>query len=81
MLGVFASTTVNTQTGLLEGDFAFFGKEVIAVAIGCIYAFIFTYVMLAIINKITPVRVPTQVEHQGIDTALHGEKAYDEGVL
>jgi Amt family ammonium transporter len=81
MLGIFASSAVNGQAGLLEGDSSFFGKEVIAAVGSCIYAFIFTYVMLAIINKITPVRVSEQEEIQGIDIAIHGEKAYDEGAL
>jgi ammonium transporter, Amt family len=81
LLGVFASTAVNNQGGLLEGDVAFFGKEVISVFIASAYAFLFTYVMLAIINKITPVRVPEHEEIKGLDIALHGEKAYDESVL
>jgi Amt family ammonium transporter len=80
-LGIFASTTVNTQAGLLEGDSAFFFKEVVAVLISAAYAFGFTYLMLAIINFITPVKVSEIDEEEGLDYSLHGEKAYDEGVL
>ena len=43
--------------------------------------FFFTYLMLAIINMITPVKVSEQDEDLGIDHSLHGEKAYDEGSL
>ena len=33
--------------------------------------------MLAVINKITPVKVSESQEQDGLDTALHGEHAYD----
>jgi len=80
-LGIFASTSVNFQAGLLEGDTTFFFNEVIAVAIGAIYAFLFTYLMLAVINFITPIKVKVEDEEAGLDFAIHGEKAYDEGAL
>jgi ammonia channel protein AmtB len=37
--------------------------------------------MLIIINFITPVRVSQADELAGLDNAIHGEKAYDEGAL
>ena len=83
LLGVFASKTMNPAgaDGLVYGGAGFFAKQAIAVIIACIYAFIFTYVMLALINKITPVKVTETEEDQGLDESIHGEKAYDEGVL
>jgi Amt family ammonium transporter len=83
LLGVFASVQVNKNgaDGLLFGGWNFFLKELLAVAIACVYAFVFTYVMLWLINKITPVRVSEKDELVGIDAAIHGEKAYDEGCL
>ncbi|HSY75982.1 MAG TPA: ammonium transporter, partial [Bacteroidia bacterium] len=83
LLGVFASKAMNPggADGLMLGGTHFFAKQVIAVVAACIYAFLFTYAMLAIINKITPVRVPVDQEDAGLDDALHGEKAYDEGAL
>ncbi|MDM8159719.1 ammonium transporter [Labilibaculum sp. K2S] len=80
-LGIFASTAVNTQAGLLEGDSAFFLKEIAAVLISASYAFVFTYLMLTIINYITPVKVNEQDEDLGLDASLHGERAYDDGAL
>ncbi len=80
-LGIFASTTVNFQSGLLEGNSGFFMIQVGAVAIASVYAFVFTYGMLALINYITPVKVSEEQETSGIDHSVHGEKAYDEGVL
>ncbi len=81
LLGVFAFSTINGQSGLLEGNTSFFLKEVVAVSISAVYAFGFTYLMLVIINLITPVKTTDQEEEIGIDQALHGEKAYDEGAL
>jgi len=81
LLGVFAYKSINGQSGLLDGDSAFFFKEVIAVIGAAAYAFIFTYVMLAIINFITPVKVSESDENLGIDESIHGERAYDEGAL
>lgn len=80
-LGIFASAAVNGQSGLIEGNVSFFVKEIVAVAIGAAYAFLFTYLMLVIINFITPVKVSKEVEEAGLDKSLHGEAAYDEYVL
>ncbi len=81
LLGVFASSSINGQGGLIEGNVGFFGKEVISVLVGAAYAFVFTYLMLALINKITPVKVSAKAEEEGLDFSIHGERAYDEGVL
>ncbi|MBK7212357.1 MAG: ammonium transporter [Bacteroidales bacterium] len=83
LLGVFATKAVNGAgaDGLLLGNTSFFFKQVIAVAVASAYAFIFTYVMLVLINMVTRVRVSEEEERLGLDVALHGEKAYDEGAL
>lgn len=77
LLGVFASSAIHGQGGAIEGDWAFFWKETISVFVAAIYAFLFTYLMLIIINLITPVKVDEATEEHGLDEALHGEKAYD----
>jgi ammonium transporter, Amt family len=83
LLGVFASKQVNPAgaDGLIHGGSAFFVKEIVATLGAALYAFVFTYIMLIIIDKITKVRVPEHVEDKGLDEGLHGEVAYDEGVL
>jgi len=83
LLGVFASKAMNASgaDGLMLGGTHFFAKQVIAVVIASAYAFLFTYVMLFIIDKITPVKVSEAEEDAGLDAALHGEKAYDEGTF
>jgi len=83
LLGVFASKAINPAgaDGLLFGTSNFFMKETIAVVIASAYAFIFTYIMLILINLVTPVRVTADSEIIGLDFAQHGEQAYDEGAL
>jgi len=81
MLGIFASSSINGQSGLLEGNASFFFKELVAVVGASAYAFVFTYVMLILINYITRVRVSDEEENEGLDFSLHGEQAYDEGAL
>jgi len=78
LLGIFATTAFNPNgvNGLLAGNPAFLGKELAAVALSSVWAFGFTYAMLAIINRITPVRVSEAQEASGLDESLHGEQAY-----
>jgi len=83
LLGVFASKAINGAgaDGLLLGGSGFFLKQLVAVAGAVVYAFVFTYIMLIVINFVTPVKVHESVEKEGLDAALHGERAYDEGAL
>ncbi len=80
MLGLLASEAINGQSGLIfGGNVQFFGVQVLAVLLSSIYAFIFTYGMLWLINKITPVKT-TEVEEGELDMSLHGESAYEPGL-
>jgi Amt family ammonium transporter len=84
LLGVFATKMVNAGVkteGLAFGESTFFFKQLITVMAASAYAFVFTYIMLALINLFVKVRVTEEDEKQGLDIALHGEKAYDEGAL
>ncbi len=78
LLGIFATTKVNPAgaDGLLLGGTAFFFKQAAAVIGFSAYAFVFTYVALFLINKITKVRITAEEENMGLDTVLHGEEAY-----
>ncbi|HUO98654.1 MAG TPA: ammonium transporter [Rhizomicrobium sp.] len=78
LLGVFATTAYNANgaNGLLAGNFTFFGKQLAAIAFSSAWAFGFTYGMLWLINKFTPVHVDHDAEEKGLDEALHGEHAY-----
>jgi Amt family ammonium transporter len=78
-LGLFASLAANANgaNGLLFGDAAFFFKEVASVLLVAAYSFLFSYGMLWLINKITPVRVTETHERTGLDESIHGESAYE----
>jgi Amt family ammonium transporter len=78
MLGLLASTAVNPggADGLFFGGADFFAVEIGAVVGSSVYAFLFTYVMLWIINKVTAVKT-TEHEESTLDLSLHGETAYE----
>ena len=54
----------------------FLVKQLVAAAISSVWAFAFTYGMLWLIDRVTPVKVDEAVETRGLDDALHGETAY-----
>jgi Amt family ammonium transporter len=78
LLGLFGTTAVNAAgaNGLFYGNGGFFVKQTVAVIAASIYAFLFSYLALIVINKITPVRTTEEEEMNGLDAALHGEEAY-----
>jgi ammonium transporter, Amt family len=77
LLGVFAGTAINPAgaQGLIHGTGAFFGKELAAGVGAAVYALVFTYVMLRVLDLITPVHVGAE-EERGLDAAELGEAAY-----
>lgn len=77
MLGMLGTTAVNPggANGLFYGGADFFFKEIVGVLVSSIYAFVFTYGMLWLINKIVRVKT-TEYEETTLDESLHGENAY-----
>jgi Amt family ammonium transporter len=77
MLGVLASTEINPAgaDGLMSGSSDFFMVQLAGLALACVWAFVFTYGMLMMIDMITPVRVTDEAE-AALDVTLHGESAY-----
>lgn len=82
MCGIFATTAFNPAgvDGLLRGNTHFFLVECAAVLLSSVWAFVFTYGMLWLIDRITPVKVGEAGESAGLDEAIHGESAYLEAV-
>jgi Amt family ammonium transporter len=80
--GAFASLAFNPAgtDGLLNGNSHFFLVQLGAVMISSVWAFVFTYGMLWIIDRVTPVKVGEAGEAEGLDSALHGEVAYVEAL-
>jgi ammonium transporter, Amt family len=78
LLGVFAYLSVNAagQNGLIAGNASFLGKQVVAAALVAVYAFAVTWIILKVLNRFEPVRVPDSIELQGLDTEMEEEQAY-----
>lgn len=80
-LGLFATMAVNGSVGtnglFYGGGTTLLGKQAVAVLFSSVYAFVFTLVMLFIIDRIAPVRVTPKDEESGLDTTQHGESAYE----
>ena len=79
LLGIFSTLSVNNDgaNGLLYGGIEFFKKEVAAVAIASLYAFLITILIFFIIDNTMSLRMSKDIEEQGLDKHLHGEKAYN----
>ena len=82
LLGLMASKAVNAAgaDGLFNGNGHFFMVQLLTVVGSSIYAFVFTFIMLKMINLITRVRTSGGEEEQGLDASLHGESAYEGGI-
>jgi len=76
MTGVFAVSSVNGVSGLIEGNVRQFGVEVLTGVAAAAFSFGATWLILKAINIFTPVRVPDAVEVNGLDEGQFGEQAY-----
>lgn len=78
LLGLFANNSLNPKipNGLFNGGgFGLLGKQSAALVIAIVWAYLFTYGMLIIINKFVKVRVTHNEEFRGLDLSTHGEVA------
>jgi Amt family ammonium transporter len=78
-LGLLGDTYINPAgfNGLLRGDTTgFFFKQLVAILFSSVYALVFTFAMLFVIDKFARVRVEQEEEETGLDLKLHGEVAY-----
>jgi ammonium transporter, Amt family len=78
LTGVFATTSVNEAgaNGLLYGNAALLGIQAIAVVVVAAYAALVSFGLLKLIDLTLGLRVSSEEEQLGLDTALHGEPAY-----
>ena len=81
MLGLFSTKAFNPAStdGLLAGNGGFFLKQLAAALFSSVWAFVFTFGMLWLIDRVTPVKVAAGTEEAGLDASLHGEQAYEIG--
>ncbi len=78
LTGIFASKAVNQagNDGLLNGNPALLGTQVISVLVVVVFAFIATYIILKILDKTIGLRVSQEHEVNGLDHSQHGEVGY-----
>ena len=76
--GIFATTSVNSPSGLLEGNLHQFLVQILAVVVTIIYSAVMTVILAYISKFITKGwRVDEETEVIGLDQNIHGEKSYD----
>ena len=71
--GLFARAVLNNGHG---GGLDLLAKQGIAVGAAAAWAALVTFVLLKVIDAVVGLRVDQEVEHDGLDGALHGESAY-----
>ena len=77
LVGVFASSSVNGVSGLIEGNVRQFLIQFAGVVITAVYSFVVTFIILKVVNHFDPIRVSDEIETSGLDETIHGETAYD----
>jgi len=73
LTGLFAKGIYNNGNG---GGLELLSKQAIAVGAVAAWAIVVTFVLLKAIDLVIGLRVDAEIEHDGLDGALHGESAY-----
>jgi Amt family ammonium transporter len=74
--GIFASSSVNGYSGLLEGNVHQFLIQLLAVVVVAAFTFVMTMIIGKVVQKTMGLRVSSQEETVGLDLSQHGERAY-----
>jgi Amt family ammonium transporter len=74
LTGVFASKAIGGTAGLLEGNAAQVKLQLIGVGVTLLYTAIATYIILKVVDLITPLRASDANERDGLDLSQHGEQ-------
>jgi len=77
-VALFASPSITggALTGVVYGSAELVGVQALAIVVTAAYTFTLTYVIMQIMNKVTPIRLKPDEEEKGEDIVLHGERAY-----
>jgi ammonium transporter, Amt family len=80
VIGFAAQKSWNgVSDGLLYGNAAQLGDQLLAVLAAPAYAFVATFALLKLIGLVTPLRASAREEALGMDVVNHGEEAYVDG--
>jgi Amt family ammonium transporter len=76
--GIFCSLSINSlgANGVIHGEFAQLGRQVIAVAATMAYSGVVTFVILKVLDVVMGLRVSEEEEIIGLDVSQHGERGY-----
>ena len=74
LTGVFAAKSIGGTAGLLEGNAEQLKLQLIGVVVTIIFTTVVTYIILKIVNLITPLRASDAHERDGLDLSHHGEQ-------
>ncbi|MGA7933314.1 MAG: ammonium transporter [Kovacikia sp.] len=82
LTGIFATKAVNSagSDGLLYGNPKQFIINILAVLVAWVMAAVGTFVIIKILGLFMELRVPPDVENEGLDIHQHGEGAYGEEI-
>ncbi|WP_456447063.1 ammonium transporter [Oceanithermus sp.] len=76
LTGVFASEAWGGTPGLLEGNAAQVGIQVVAVAAAIALSAVASFVLFKLVGLVLPLRATQREEAVGLDAVQHGEEAY-----
>ena len=74
-VGIFASAAINSYTGLLYGNVYQFIIQIVGAIAVMIYAFVISWVLAKIVDRLMGLRVSEEEEYVGLDLSQHGERA------
>jgi Amt family ammonium transporter len=77
--GIFATTAINAYPGLIDGNPQQVLIQLAAVAATAAYAIVATFIILKVVDLVLGIRVNSADEEMGLDLAVHGEVAYQQG--
>jgi Amt family ammonium transporter len=78
LVGVFSQKALNSAgaDGLISGNAALLGKQAVGLLAAGGYAVVVCIAILFVIDKLVGLRVPQDVEREGLDSTQHGETGY-----
>ncbi|WP_094228617.1 ammonium transporter [Methanolobus psychrotolerans] len=71
--GIFASAAIGGVDGLIYGNTHQFLIQILDASVAIIYAFVMTYILAKIVDKVMGLRVTEEEEYVGLDISQHGE--------
>lgn len=76
LTGVFAEANIGGTAGLLEGNAMQLAAQAVSVVVTAAFAGAGTWVILKVLDMTIGVRVNEDIEHIGLDLALHGNRVH-----